>query len=106
MTEGIRLPTYTIPQNYVIHLTPFIIENNFTIEGHVDIEVDILKDANEITLHINGIEIYENMVEVQDETRYGLTRRLSKGQREPPIEVSISGTSIVGVEGLWVHNNF
>ena len=75
MTEGIRLPTYTIPQNYVIHLTPFIIENNFTIEGHVDIEVDILKDANDITLHINGIEIYENMVEVLDETRYGLLIR-------------------------------
>ena len=75
VTDEIRLPTHAIPQNYIIHLTPFIIENNFTIEGHVSIDVDILKDAKDITLHINGIEIYENMVEVLDETRYGLLIR-------------------------------
>ena len=35
-----------------------------------------------------------------------LTSRLTKGQRKPPIEVSISGKSMVGFEGLLVHNNF
>ena len=36
----------------------------------------------------------------------GLTSCLTKGQRESPIEVSISGKSMVGFEGLWVHDNF
>ena len=35
-----------------------------------------------------------------------LTSRLTKGQRKPPIEVSISRKSVVGFEGLLVHNNF
>ena len=35
-----------------------------------------------------------------------LTSRLTKGQRKSPIEVSISGKSMVGFEGLWVHDNF
>ena len=35
-----------------------------------------------------------------------LTRRLTKGQRELLIEVSISGKSMVGFEGVWVHNDF
>ena len=29
----VRLPTHAIPEKYVIHLTPFIIPDNFTIEG-------------------------------------------------------------------------
>ena len=37
---------------------------------------------------------------------FNLTSRLTKGQRKPPIEVSISGKSMVGFEGLLVHNNF
>ena len=35
-----------------------------------------------------------------------LTSCLNQGQREPPIEVSISGKSMVGFEGLCVQDNF
>ena len=35
-----------------------------------------------------------------------LTSCLTKGQRESPVEVSISGKSMLGFEGLWVHDNF
>ena len=52
----VRLPTHAIPEKYVIHLTPFIIPDNFTIEGHVSIDIDVNKDANNITLHIKGQE--------------------------------------------------
>ena len=37
---------------------------------------------------------------------YCLTSSLTKGQRESLIEVSISGKSMVGFEGLWAHDNF
>ena len=56
---NVRLPTHAIPEKYVIHLTPFIIPDNFTIEGHVSIDIDVNKDANNITLHIKGQEISE-----------------------------------------------
>ena len=39
-------------------------------------------------------------------SKHILTSRLTKGQRKPPIEVNISGKSMVGFEGLLVHNNF
>ena len=55
----VRLPTHAIPEKYVIHLTPFIIPDNFTIEGHVSIDIDVNEDANNITLHIKGQEISE-----------------------------------------------
>ena len=58
----VRLPTHALPEKYVIHLTPFIIPNNFTIEGHVSIDINVLMDANNITLHIKEIQIFENMV--------------------------------------------
>ena len=29
----VRLPIHIVPETYVIHLTPFIIQGNYTIEG-------------------------------------------------------------------------
>ena len=29
----VRLPLHVLPESYVIHLTPFIIQGNYTIEG-------------------------------------------------------------------------
>ena len=63
---NVRLPTHAIPEKYVIHLTPFIIPDNFTIEGHVSIEIDVKEDANNITLHIKGQEISERNCGVFD----------------------------------------
>ena len=68
VTEGIRLPNSVIPESYVIHLTPFIIQDNYTIEGHVDIIMDVKSNSESISLHIKDITIYENMVELFDET--------------------------------------
>ena len=67
----VRLPTHAFPENYVIHLTPFIIPENFTIEGHVRINIKVIEDADNITLHIKEIDVYENMVtltKLSDET--------------------------------------
>jgi hypothetical protein len=35
--SDVRLPRHVLPERYVVHLTPFIAEGNFTIEGLVDI---------------------------------------------------------------------
>ena len=40
----VRLPTHADPESYVIHLTPFIIEGNYSIEGNLTlVDVEILR---------------------------------------------------------------
>jgi len=51
----VRLPQHLSPDRYEIFLTPFIEEGNFTIPGHVDIAIKVVKDgAKNITLHAQG----------------------------------------------------
>lgn len=73
--KDVRLPLHLRPEQYNIYLTPFIVPNNFSIEGYVEINMDIdhsqlvggENQSHNITLHINEIKIYENTVKVQDE---------------------------------------
>ena len=60
------MPSHVLPESYVIHLTPFIVPENYTIEGHVDILVKVNENADNIVLHIKDIVIYENLVSVRD----------------------------------------
>ena len=39
------------------------------IEGHVSIDIDVNQDANNITLHIKDIKIFENMVSLTSLTQ-------------------------------------
>ena len=39
--RDVRLPNSITPEKYNIYLTPFIVKDNYTIEGHVDITVKI-----------------------------------------------------------------
>ena len=41
--QDVRLPRHAAPDTYNIYLTPFLIPDNFTIEGSVEIFVDILQ---------------------------------------------------------------
>ena len=63
--RDVRLPTSITPEKYNVYLTPFIIKNNYTIEGHVDIVVNVSEPTSTITLHIRDILIYENLVQVE-----------------------------------------
>ena len=63
-TTDVRLPTSLIPEKYNLFLTPFIIKDNYTIKGHVDITVNVVRSTSEVTLHIKDITIYENSVQV------------------------------------------
>ena len=66
LVDNIRLPRNLVPEHYTIQLTPFIIEDNFTINGHVDIKLvaNNMDDVARITLHIRDIEIFEHTVQV------------------------------------------
>ena len=64
-SRQMRLPKLIQPIKYSIFLTPFIIEDNFTIQGHVDIDILITqKEVKTIILHSQDQKIYENTVKV------------------------------------------
>jgi len=64
---NVRLPTNIQPSSYMIHLIPFIIPDNFTISGHVDIDLDVSEPSDNITIHIYDITIHEKDVTVLTE---------------------------------------
>ena len=60
-----RLPTHLSPVKYKIFLTPFIVVGNFTIPGHVDILMEVVKNGSKnITLHSKEIQIQENSIKI------------------------------------------
>jgi hypothetical protein len=63
-TRGYRLPDNVIPSAYAIHLTPFIVPNNFTFNGAVKILANVVKSTRKIVLHadqltIKSLEVYQ-----------------------------------------------
>ena len=60
-----RLPKHIQPIKYAIFITPFIIKDNFTIQGHVDIDILVTQeDVKTIVLHSQDQKIFENTVKV------------------------------------------
>jgi hypothetical protein len=53
------------PVRYTLTLVPFIIPYNFTLEGEVDIQVEVIEEStNSFTLHIRDLTIREEFVYV------------------------------------------
>jgi len=65
---NVRLPTHITPERYEVHLIPFIVEDNFTIAGHVNIQLEVFQPSSNITLHLNDITVHEKDVTIQTET--------------------------------------
>uniref|UniRef100_A0A8D8TU53 Aminopeptidase n=1 Tax=Cacopsylla melanoneura TaxID=428564 RepID=A0A8D8TU53_9HEMI len=63
-----RLPTSIHPLTYKMNILPFIVENNFTFLGEVWITVKVLSPTNNITVHVNDLNI----------TSYAITRLSDK----------------------------
>jgi len=64
---NVRLPTNIKPSKYQIYLIPFLIPENFTISGHIEIDLDVTEPSDNITLHIYDITIHEKDVTVLKE---------------------------------------
>ena len=67
LVDDIRLPRHLIPEEYNVQLTPFIMKDNFTINGHVEILLsvaNVLDAISNITLNIRNIDIMEDSVTV------------------------------------------
>ena len=63
-SSPVRLPVHLAPVLYTVYLTPFIEVGNFSIQGHVDIDVKVLEEGSNFTLHVDTIDIFESLVRV------------------------------------------
>ena len=62
LSEDYRLPTTIHPTLYEIYLTPYLKEKNFTFDGEVRIEMQVLKNTSSIVLLANELTIKEILV--------------------------------------------
>ncbi|KAK7081103.1 hypothetical protein SK128_000833 [Halocaridina rubra] len=58
-----RLPTALKPIHYVVQLQP-LINGNYSILGHVEIEMEVLEPTSNVTLHINSITTFDSTIMV------------------------------------------
>uniref|UniRef100_A0A182NCK3 Aminopeptidase N n=1 Tax=Anopheles dirus TaxID=7168 RepID=A0A182NCK3_9DIPT len=66
--EDLRLPRSIEPVAYDIRLVPWLVEDNFTFSGTVEILVNVLEDCNNVTLHVAALDIHSaSVVRVQAE---------------------------------------
>ncbi|XP_042874237.1 aminopeptidase N-like [Penaeus japonicus] len=59
--ENYRLPTALEPVHYAVKLQPFI-NGNFSIMGHVEVELKVLKATSNITLHMADITVHNDTI--------------------------------------------
>jgi len=60
-----QLPKHLRPKKYSLYLTPFIEKDNFTIQGHVDISLEVVETgSNKIVLHSEDLQIFENTLKI------------------------------------------
>ena len=109
---NVRLPSNIQPSSYMIHLIPFIIPDNFTISGHVEIDLDVSEPSDNITLHIYDITIHErdvtvltedgSMVDIvghsYDEERQFYIIHLAKAPDSSKLQLSIFFTGVLNDE--------
>ena len=65
--RDVLLPRHLHPINYKLELVPFIIPDNFTIRGKVEIEISCLLSSSNITLHAADLQIENDTIRVKDE---------------------------------------
>jgi hypothetical protein len=53
-----RLPRHVIPQTYNLSLTPFIIPDNYTIQGTVNITAKIKTAENKCNYMVNKNQLF------------------------------------------------
>lgn len=62
-----RIPLHLIPEHYKVQLTPFIIPDNYTIKGYVEITMKCEQSgSNNVTVHIAEMTLDEDSVQVME----------------------------------------
>lgn len=66
IVKDVRLPRAIRPIAYDVKLLPFLIVDNFTFIGEVEIRIKIVEDCKNITLHSVSLKIHQNLTRVYE----------------------------------------
>ena len=85
----VRLPRHLSPELYTLELVPFIVPDNFTIRGNVEIQMLCNEASNNVTLHVADI-LVENSTVTLKETDTGREIRITGHDYDKDREFYIS----------------
>ncbi|XP_072748197.1 putative aminopeptidase-2 [Anoplolepis gracilipes] len=73
-TRKYRLPTNISPKKYFISITPYLEMGNFTVDGYVKIEADVVQQTRQIVLHSaeikhHNVTVTANQAEIKIESQ-------------------------------------
>ncbi|KFB52686.1 AGAP013001-PA-like protein [Anopheles sinensis] len=84
--ENLRLPRSIEPVAYDIRLVPWLVEDNFTFHGTVEIVVNVLEGCDNVTLHAAGLVIHEATVERRMEAGKSQSTADEEATENPMVE--------------------
>lgn len=75
----LRLPTTVKPKKYYLSIVPYIFEGNFTFDGEVSIELDVVNTTKEVTFNGVELDLQEVKLFAKDEgTEITILRRIEE----------------------------
>lgn len=97
--QDVRLPTSIKPLKYNISLEPYLFEGNFTFNGEVHINILVLEDCYNVTMHAIDLDISKNDVAI-----LALEKKTDKNANvaKAAATSSLNSTKIVGNEEVGV----
>ncbi|KAM7359628.1 suppressor of ER stress-induced death isoform 1-T6 [Cochliomyia hominivorax] len=100
--QDVRLPTSIKPLKYNISLEPYLYEGNFTFNGEVHINILVLEDCYNITLHALDLDISKNDVAILALEK--ITDKKSKASNSTTSKVG--GNNEVGANELRIRKQY
>ena len=64
--RDVRLPRHLKPELYTVELLPFIIPDNFTIRGRLELTMNCLSVSKNVTLHVADMELDNDTITLTD----------------------------------------
>ncbi|XP_036344816.1 aminopeptidase N-like [Rhagoletis pomonella] len=101
--RDVRLPRSIKPQKYNISLVPHLLNNNFTFEGEVRIQVLVLEDCYNITMHATELNITKNDVTVR---RIGMSTATSTSTLQPALATNAHYIPEIGGAELRIRKQY
>uniref|UniRef100_A0A182PTT0 Aminopeptidase N n=1 Tax=Anopheles epiroticus TaxID=199890 RepID=A0A182PTT0_9DIPT len=99
--EDLRLPRSIEPVAYDIRLVPWLVEDNFTFTGTVEILVNVLEDCNNVTLHVAALTIHDASVERVVPVR----GQRNSAEDEPEVEEEVREGGVLKEEVMEIDRN-
>ncbi|KFM56599.1 Aminopeptidase N, partial [Stegodyphus mimosarum] len=78
----VLLPKSIIPEHYDVELQPFILPGNFTFNGKVRVQIRVLEETDNVTLHINNITVNEASIRLSGVDAPGIAKTSEDLERQ------------------------